>query len=331
MEELFADRLIDQMRAKKSIICVGLDPRIGEKSTIPTHLLEQSNSDNNKAIWAFNKEIVDGTIAVTPIYKPQIAFYEKYGAMDALRKTIEFVHQKGALVLLDAKRNDIGSTAQAYAHAVFEGLQADAVTVNGYLGVDGIRPFLDYAPQGKGGKGVIVLLKTSNPSSGDFQDLFSIALPDQSPEVIEIAQDHVQLTRNYIHMTRLMRKWGEDPKLVGEPAIRGNHGYAAIGGVVGATYPAQMQIIRQEAPKNFILIPGYGAQGGTAADIVQGVNADGLGAIVSASRSINFAYQNAPYKDLYSETEFGKAAGHAARDMQTAINQALQEAGKSLF
>jgi len=101
--------------------------------------------------------------------------------------------------------------------------------------------------------------------------------------------------------------------------------------VVGATYPAQMQIVRQEAPKNFILVPGYGAQGGTAADVVHGVNADGLGAIVSASRSINFAYQNAPYKDLYSETEFGKAAGHAARDMQTAINQALKDAGKYVF
>lgn len=328
MEELFADRLIDQMIAKKSIICVGLDPRIGEKSTIPTHLLEQSNSDNNQAIWAFNKEIIDGTIAVTPIYKPQIAFYEKYGAMNALHKTIEYIHQKGALVLLDAKRNDIGSTAQAYAHAVFEGLQADAVTVNGYLGVDGIRPFLHYVPQGKG---VIVLLKTSNPSSGDFQDLFSVSLPDQSPEVIEIFQDHVQLTRNYIHMTRLMRKWGEDPDLVGEPAIRGKHGYAAIGGVVGATYPAQMQIVRHEAPKNFILIPGYGTQGGTAADIVHGVNADGFGAMVSASRSINFAYQNAPYKELYSETEFGKAAGHAARDMQSAINEALKDAGKSPF
>ncbi len=326
--KLFADRLVDQIKKKRSIICVGLDPRIGEKSTLPKWILDKVGNDQNEAIWEFNKGIIDHTHAITPIYKPQIAFYEQYNAMDALKRTIEYIHEKKALTLLDAKRNDIGSTSGAYAKAVFEHLGADAVTVNSYFGIDGVAPFLKYVPEGKG---VIVLLKTSNKSSGEFQDLFSIGLEEIGPETIETALEKGQLARNYIHMTRLMVKWGTNPEIVGEGNIVGTHGYSSLGGVVGATYPAQMKAVRKEAPTNFILIPGYGAQGGTAADIVHGVNVDGLGAIVNASRSIDFAYQNTLYEDHFSDEQFGEAAGQAAKDMQEAINVALKEAGKIAY
>ncbi|WP_371804160.1 orotidine-5'-phosphate decarboxylase [Candidatus Lokiarchaeum ossiferum] len=326
--ELFADRLVDQIKKKQSIICVGLDPRIGEKSTIPQSVLDKVGHDNNEAIWEFNKGIIDHTHEITPIYKPQIAFYEQYDAMDALKRTIDYIHEKGALALLDAKRNDIGSTSGAYAKAVFEHLGADAVTVNSYFGIDGVAPFLKYI---SAGKGVIVLLKTSNKSSGEFQDLFSVGLNEIGPETIETTVDKTTLARNYIHMTRLMVKWSEDSSIVGEGNESGKSGYSSLGGVVGATYPAQMKAVRKEAPLNFILIPGYGAQGGTAADILHGLNADGLGAIVNASRSINFAYQSSQYKDLFTPEQFGEAAGQAAKDMQQAINHALKNAGKIAY
>ena len=322
----FSDNLIDQIKRKKSIICVGLDPRIGGSgSKIPQNIMERVNNNYNDAIWEFNKEIIDHTYEITAIFKPQIAFYEGYSALDALKKTIDYIHEKNSLVLLDAKRNDIGSTAEAYASAIFDNFKADAVTVNGYLGSDGIVPFLRYIPKGKG---VIVLIKTSNKSSGEFQDLFSLSIPDIPPSGIETTVEKGLLVRNYIQMARLIKKWGENPKFVEEGNSYGKLGYSNIGGVVGATFPEQMKLIRKEIPKNFMLIPGYGDQGGTAKDIINGVNDDGFGAIISASRSINFAYQKSPYKDEYEETEFGAAAGKAAKDMQEAINNALEQSGK---
>ena len=313
----FADQLISQIQKKNSRICVGLDPRVGGKSTIPAFLLETAGNDANEAIWLFNKGLIDATHKITPIYKPQIAFYEQYDAMDALKRTIEYIHKKDSLALLDAKRNDIGSTSTAYAVAVFDNLKADAVTVNSYFGIDGVKPFLDYAAKGKG---LFLLIKTSNKSSGEFQDLFTFAQPDVSPEITEVTVEKVTAVRNYIVMARLMRDWSQDNI--------GKGGYAALGGVVGATYPAQMLAVRKETPQNFILIPGYGAQGGTASDIVHGFDNKGLGAIVNASRSIDFAYQSATYKDRFTPEQFGEAAGQAAEDMRVAINEALEQAGK---
>ncbi|MHA1521683.1 MAG: orotidine-5'-phosphate decarboxylase [Promethearchaeota archaeon] len=321
----FSERLISQIRQKQSIICVGLDPRIREKSTIPEFLLQKNNNNYNDAIWEFNRRIIDATIPFTPIYKPQIAFYEKYNALDALKKTIAHIHEKGSLALLDAKRNDIGSTSAAYAHNVFDFLETDAVTVNSYFGIDGVQPFLNYVPKGKG---VIVLLKTSNPSSGEFQDLFALELPDISPEITETKVNSVRVVRNYIHMARLMKKWSESPEIMHIDQPIDKDGFTSLGGVVGATYPTQLKAVRAEAPHNFILIPGYGAQGGKAEDIIQGVNDQGLGAIVSASRSINFAYQSTAYKAQFSEEEFDKAAGQAAEDMRDDIRGALESACK---
>lgn len=323
--KLFSEQLISQIKAKKSIICVGLDPRIHEKSTIPEFLLKEVNNNPNEAIWQFNKQLIDATINYTPIYKPQIAFYEQYNALDALKKTITYIQQKGALALLDAKRNDIGSTSAAYAKNVFEYFNADAVTVNSYFGIDGVKPFLQYVPQGKG---VILLLKTSNPSSGEFQDLFSLNLPKIPGNIIEIPADKQILVRNFIQMTRLMKKWSESPELMQIENPIDEFGFTSLGGVVGATYPAQLQAIRKEAPHNILLIPGYGAQGGTAEDIIHGVNQDGLGAIVNASRSIDFAYQSAKYKDHYSPEEFAEAAKEAAKEMRDDITTVLERAGK---
>ncbi|MHA1584977.1 MAG: orotidine-5'-phosphate decarboxylase [Promethearchaeota archaeon] len=341
--ESFADRLITQIIQKQSIICVGLDPRIEGKNRIPDWILQECNNSANDAIWRFNRDIIDATYDFTPVYKPQIAFYEQYDAIDALKRTIDYVHEKGCLAILDAKRNDIGSTSEAYAKTVFEFLDSDAVTVNSYFGIDGVAPFLKYISKGKG---VIVLLKTSNNSSGEFQDLFSIQLPNCSPEITEISdfeeikkyylqtiesqgldspKDNPKFVRNYIQMTRLMKKWSEDTAIVGEGNIVGKYGYSSLGGVVGATYPTQMVTVRHEAPRNFILIPGYGTQGGKAADIAHGVNQDGLGAIVNASRSIDYAYQRSPYEDQFSDREFAQAARAAAKDMRKDINSAMRE------
>ncbi|MHA1776439.1 MAG: orotidine-5'-phosphate decarboxylase [Promethearchaeia archaeon] len=328
MQKTFSEKLNSRIKQTQSIVCVGLDPRIGEKYCIPNFLLEESGNDYNAAIWQFNQRIIDATFEVASIFKPQIAFYEQYQALDALHKTIKHIHQKGGLVLLDAKRNDIGSTAAAYAKSVFEVFNADAVTVNGYLGIDGILPFMKYIPEGKG---IFMLIKTSNPSSGDFQDLFSFAQPEISAETLEISDlsslsstnDSVKLVRNYVHMARLMKKWSEDPQLTQLDQPIDTYGFTNIGGVVGATYPTQLRAIRTEVPHNILLIPGYGAQGGKAEDIVYGVNDMGLGAIVNASRSIDFAYQMSPYREKFTVSEFDQAAKAAAEDMRDEIRSAL--------
>lgn len=314
-------------------MCVGLDPRIGEKYQIPEFILLESNNDYNEAIWQFNRRIIDATWEAAAIYKPQIAFYEQYDAMEALKITIKYIHQKGGLVLLDAKRNDIGSTASAYAKAVFEVFQADALTVNGYLGIDGILPFMKYIPEGKG---IFMLIKTSNPSSGEFQDLFSLALPEVSDETLEISSGEFppnsnnkgKLVRNYLQMAWLMKKWSENSELTGLKQPIDGDGFTNIGGVVGATYPTQLEAIRKEVPHNFLLIPGYGAQGGKAEDIIFGVDERGLGAIVNASRSIDFAYQMTPYREKFGPKEFDNAAGAAAMDMKDEIRSALIRAQK---
>lgn len=324
--ETFISKLIAQIQEKKSIVCIGLDPRLEGSQCIPD-FIQKEEKNANDAIWRFNKDLIDATHDLAAIYKPQMAFYEKYNALDALKKTIDYIHQKKSLAILDAKRNDIGSTSLAYAETIFNYFQADAVTINSYLGIDGVLPFLEYFTHGKG---VILLIKTSNPSSGEFQDLFSVALPDQSPEITEIQVEKIQLVRNYIQMTRLMKKWAKNHDKLHECGPN-DFKYSNIGGVVGATYPKQLETIRNEAPEHFMLIPGYGAQGGTAQDIVYGVNVDGLGAIVNASRSINFAYQRDPYKDQFTAQEYYKAARQAALDMRDDINKALKDSGKIAY
>lgn len=321
----FADQLNALIRSKQSCICIGLDPQIGEKNSIPEYLVEEAGGFD-EAIWRFNKAIIDATYDITPVYKPQIAYYEQYNALHALTRTVNYIHSKGSLVLLDAKRNDIGSTSNAYARAVFENFDVDAVTVNPYLGIDGIAPFLRYIPRGKG---IFMLLKTSNPSSIDLQDLFTASLPDIPQDQITVTVEKINLVRVYIHMARLMKKWGEDPSLIGCSRPIGETGYSSLGGVVGANFPEQLRAIRKEAPQNIFLIPGYGTQGGSAMDIVHGMNSDGLGAIVNASRSIDFAYQDEKYQDKFSAKEFAEASRIAAQEMVDDINKELNRAGKA--
>jgi orotidine-5'-phosphate decarboxylase len=316
----FADRLVAQIRSKNSLVCVGLDPRIEGPGNIPSFLIEDAGGDPNQAIWLFNKAIIDATKSVAAIFKPQSAFYEQYEAYDALKKTLRYLREHDCLSILDAKRNDIGTTAEAYAIAGFDKLGADAITVNGYLGIDGVKPFLEYIPKGKG---IFLLLKTSNKSSGEFQDLFSVNLGEINATITSSELKNQSAVRNYLQMTRLMTKWAQSADNCKTTEMFGESGYLSVGGVVGATYPEQMEAVRSEAPKSFLLIPGYGAQGGTAKDIMHGVNPDGLGAIVNASRSINFAYTQKPYSSRFSAEEFAMAAAESARDMQQDINIAI--------
>ncbi len=308
----FSDNLIDQIMLKKSITCVGIDPEVQEESKtspIPAFLVEEAGGNVGEAIFSFFKDIIDQVTDIVPIFKIQIAFFEKYDALHALKRLVAYLHQKKGLVIIDAKRNDISSTSEAYATAIFEGLQADATTVNGYLGSDCVLPFLKYE-----GKGVFILVKTSNPSSGEFQDLFSIPIPSASPEVTEIDAPQGKLIRNYLQMANLVGKWGA--KCIGEAK------YSDVGAVVGATFPTQMKQIRQFIPNAFLLIPGYGAQGGTAADVVHGVNNDGFGAIVNSSRGIDYAYQKSGGK--FTPRQYAAAAMDAVEKMNTDIRNALK-------
>lgn len=340
MIETFADSLIDRIKQKKSYICIGLDPNFEGEKAIPGFLLDSSDGDYNRAIFKFNKAIIDNTHNIAPVYKPQSAFYEKYNAHNALKNTIDYLHQKNCLVILDAKRNDIGNTSKAYADAIFGKLNADAVTINGYLGSDCIKPFMDYKD-----KGLFVLVKTSNRSSSEFQDLFSATsvitdyfgdLTDDTSgyftkeqfdkllnnvKFSNLAKNEMLFVRNYIKMARMVKNWSDE----WNNSSKSNHNYTNIGAVVGATFPQQMKELRKEIPESIFLIPGYGAQGGSAKDIVYGFNPDGFGAIINSSRGINYAYVKAQDGNIFKPEEFGEAAKFAAEKMQKDLNKALGE------
>lgn len=300
----FADRLVSAIKAKKNPVCVGLDPRL---KSIPEFIQKRHIAQYGEtlaaaanAILEFNKGIIDSVCDLVPIVKPQIAFYEQYGFSGfwAFEETCKYAQSKGLLVIADAKCNDIGSTAEGYANAflgeveLFNGkissIDVDAITVNPYLGYDGIKPFADVCR--KYGKGMFVLLKTSNPSSGDLQD-----------QVLD------EKMTNYELMAHLIESWGVDD--VGES------GYSFMGAVVGATYPAQAQVIRKLLPTAIFLVPGYGAQGGGAKDVMPCFNRDGLGAIVNSSRGITFAYQAEKYAGIYKPEAYAEAARAATLEM----------------
>ncbi len=311
----FADKLIEAIIDKKSVVDVGLDPRLGQ---IPSHLKEEAKKEFGEgfeaagsAFFEFNKRIIDEIESQIPIIKPQMAFYEQYGkaGVEAFYKTVKYGQKKGLLVIADAKRNDIGSTAKAYAAALLgevdledgkkPGLDADCLTVNAYLGTDGVKPFTDACKQF--GKGIFVLVKTSNPSSGDIQDK---ELKDGGT-VFEL-------------MAEFVKEWGAE--------TIGEKGYSSVGAVVGATYPEQAKTLREIMPKAFFLVPGYGAQGGGAKDVLPCFNDDGLGAIVSSSRGITFAYEKEEFN--CKETEFEKASLKAVEKMNNDINTVLKENNK---
>lgn len=306
------NKLVAKIQKTRAPIVVGLDPMM---SYIPGHIQKKAFQEHGEtlegaaeAIWQFNKEIIDHTWDLIPAVKPQIAMYEQFGipGLMAFKKTIDYCHEKDLVVIGDVKRGDIGSTSAAYAAghigAVAVGSKSyhpfdeDFITVNPYLGTDGIKPFVDVCREEK--KGLFILVKTSNPSSGEFQD----RLVDGRPL--------------YEHVGEKVAQWGAD--CMGDS-------YSAIGAVVGATYPEMGKALRKIMPKSFILVPGYGAQGGKGADLVHFFNEDGMGAIVNSSRGIIAAYRQEAYAS-FGEEHFGEAARAAVEAMKEDIDSALQAA-----
>ncbi|MFA6521469.1 MAG: orotidine-5'-phosphate decarboxylase [Candidatus Gracilibacteria bacterium] len=297
----FTDRLVAAIKEKGTPICVGLDPQL---SHIPSFIRKEAEARKAKsfeaaaeAIIEFNKGIIDAVHDLVPVVKPQFAFYVQYGfsGVWAFEETCKYAQEKGLLVIADAKSNDIGSTAEAYANA-FIGetdlfgekvapIDCDAITVNPYLGYDGIKPFVETCR--KRGKGIFVLVKTSNPSSGDLQDR-------------EVKAEGM---KNYELMANFVESWGADEL--------GESGYSSVGAVTGATYPKELVQLRKLMPKAYLLVPGFGAQGGTAADVKAAFNKDGLGAVINSSRGIIFAWEKAG-----DEKEYGAAARAAVLKMK---------------
>ena len=313
-EEMFIDKLIAGIRKCGNPTVVGLDPKL---EYVPAAMREKAFKEHGTgfagaaaAIVSFNKKLIDAVCDIVPAVKPQLAYYEMYGieGISAFHETCSYARSKGILVIADGKRNDIGTTAEAYSAAFlgrtrigdgeFAAFDADALTVNPYLGVDGIKPFTDNCS--KYGKGIFVLVKTSNKSSGQFQDL-----------VLEDGR------RVYEKVAGLVDEWGSE--------IIGESGYSSVGAVVGATWPEQASALREVMKRAYILVPGYGAQGGTAKDVVNSFNSDGLGAIVNASRSIMCAWKSEKWSGKYGEEAFDMAARAEAIRMRDEICEALEK------
>lgn len=298
--ENFADRLRAAVRRTGNPICLGLDPRWEQLPAFLRARAEREHGSGAKAaaeaFLAFNRGLLDALAGRVPVCKPQIAFYEEYGAegLRAFAETAAHARRRGFLVVSDAKRGDIGATAEAYAraHLSGDGFDADAVTVNPYLGADSLAPFV--AQAASSGKGVFVLVKTSNPGSGDLQDL-------------PVAAQGSPARPLYEHVAELVSALGA--------RHRGACGYSCVGAVAGATYPAQLARLRRLCPGVVFLIPGYGAQGGTAKDAAAGFDAEGFGAIVNNSRGLCLAFQREPYSGRFGEEGYTEAARAAAEQM----------------
>ena len=303
------DNLIEKIKETNNPTVMGLDPRYDMIPEVVRNKYSNDLEGISKAILEYNKELIDNTYDIIPAIKPQLAFYEMFGieGMKSFKETCKYAKEKGMIVIADAKRGDIGSTAKGYSNAylgqtpigeekieVFENI--DFLTVNPYLGVDRITPFVEDCI--KYDKGIFVLVKTSNPSSGELQDLKL-----ENGKTV------------YEHVASLVEKWGED--------LRGKYGYSSVAAVVGATYPEQLKEIREKAPHTYFLIPGYGAQGGKAEDIALGFDNNGLGGIVNASRSLMCAYKSDKWKKKYSEAEYGKATRAEALDMKEVLNTVI--------
>lgn len=306
------DQLCKKIRETNAPIVVGLDPML---EYIPRHLLDRAYAEFGEtlegaaeAVWQYNKGIIDAVYDLIPAVKPQIAMYEQFGVegVNVFQKTVAYCKSKGLIVIGDIKRGDIGSTSAAYATGHLGTIQIgrnrysafdeDFATVNPYLGSDGIKPFIDVCSQEK--KGLFILVKTSNPSSGEFQD----RLIDGRP-LYEIVGEKVA-------------EWGQEHM---------GSEYSYIGAVVGATYPEQGRVLRELMPKAFILVPGYGAQGGKGSDLVHFFREDGLGAIVNSSRGIIAAYRQPQYASFGPEN-YADASRKAVQDMIADIDGALQKA-----
>lgn len=304
------DRMIEKIVETQNPTVAGLDPKL---SYIPQYIRDAAVAEHGKtlegaaaALLAYNKGLIDALCDIVPAVKPQAAYYEMYGwqGVKALAETIAYAREKGMFVITDGKRNDIGTTMEAYATAhlgttdVFgetaDAFGADALTVNGYLGTDGIKPLLGVCAEKD--KGVFVLVKTSNPSSGELQD-----------QKLESGRTV------YETMGAFCEAWGE--------AVMGQYGYSGVGAVVGATYPAQLGEMREKAPHTFFLVPGYGAQGGGADDVAPAFDKNGLGAIINSSRGILCAWQ----KENCDGHDYAQAARREAVRMRDAIRARIGE------
>ena len=304
------NKLITRIKETNAPIVVGLDPMM---KFVPEYIKKAAFTEYGEtlegaaeAIWQYNKGIVDAIYDLVPAVKPQVAMYEQFGipGMVAFKKTVDYCKEKGLIVIGDIKRGDIGSTSEAYAvghlgkvqvgSRSYYGFDEDFVTVNPYLGSEGVNPFVKICKEEK--KGIFVLVKTSNPSSGEFQDQLINGRP-----LYELVGEKVAA-------------WGAD--CMGDS-------YSYVGAVVGATYPEQGKVLRKVMPKAFILVPGYGAQGGKGADLVHFFNEDGLGAIINSSRGIIAAYQQEKYAQ-FGEQNYADASRAAVLDMREDIAQALQ-------
>ena len=299
------EKLVERIKKLEAPIVVGLDPTL---NFVPKFLLDKAINEKGEtleaaadAIFAFNKEIVDAVYDLIPAVKPQIAMYEQFGipGLMAYKKTLDYCHEKGLLVIGDAKRGDIGSTSTAYAighlgkvkigSTEIAPIDADFLTINPYMGSDSVVPFVEECK--KNDKGLFILVKTSNPSSGEFQDQ-------------KVGEKAV-----YELVGKKVDEWGLDTV---------KEGYSDVGAVVGATYPEMGKVLRDIMPKAYILVPGYGAQGGTAAELKPFFNKDGLGAIVNSSRGIIAAYKQEKYAEFGAEG-FAEAAREAVIDMKNDI------------
>lgn len=300
------DKLIENIKKVQAPVLVGLDPNL---SYVPSYIRKKAIAElgetleaAGEAIWEYNKGIIDAVHDLIPAVKPQIAMYEQFGlpGLAVFKKTVDYCKEKGLVVIGDVKRGDIGSTSAAYATGHLGRVQIgnsrvaafdeDFITVNPYFGTDGVKPIIDVCQEKK--KGIFILVKTSNPSSGELQDLEIDGKP------------LYQIVGEYVH------KWGQDSV--------GKAGYSRVGAVVGATYPKMGKLLRSVMPKSYILVPGYGAQGGTAEELRPYFNEDGLGAIVSSSRGIICAYKQEKYAK-YGEEGYADASRQAVLDMKEDI------------
>lgn len=308
------NKLVKKIEQMSAPIVVGLDPML---DYMPQHILQKAYSEKGEniegiaeAIWQYNKGIIDATYDIIPAVKPQIAMYEQFGieGLIAFKKTVDYSKEKGLVVIGDVKRGDIGSTSVAYATGhlgkvtvggnTYRGFDEDFITVNPYLGSDGIIPFIDVCKEEE--KGLFILVKTSNPSSGEFQDQLVSGKP------------------LYELVGKKVAEWGE---------LHMGSAYSYIGAVVGGTYPEMGKILRALMPKTYILVPGYGAQGGKAEDLVHYFNKDGLGAIVNSSRGIIAAYKQKGYEKFGAEA-YADASRQAVIDMREDLKKAWVVAKK---
>ena len=307
------DTLIEKIKETENPTVMGLDPRYEMLPKCITNKYPQTLEGVAQAIVEYNKELIDATYDIIPAIKPQIAFYEMFGVpgMEAFKETCEYAKRKGMIIIADIKRGDIGSTAQGYSNAylgktkigdieqsIFD---VEFVTVNPYMGTDCVKPFIEDCK--KYNKGLFILVKTSNPSSGELQDLNL-----ESGEEV------------YTRVAKLVENWGEE--------LRGEYNYSSIAAVVGATYPEQLKQIREIAPHTYFLIPGYGAQGGKASDIALGFDENGLGGIVNASRSLMCAYKSDKWKDKFREEDYAQATRAEAIRMRDELRAALKKEEK---